>query len=124
MAETKFQGAIDPTSMVISPHEMIQRPYPHPEPIDPVRISAFAVDTPTEGTETPWRDTPPTNISSVHETNNDQSPPTDPAADPADCDAMPEEDVPEEGELEAGTEEASQSDGEPKRSVKKKKRRR
>lgn len=100
--DLKFQGEIDPTSMVHSPGDKIQRPYPLPEPIggpgDPRSISPLAVDTPTEGTETPWRDTPPTNVSSVHETNNDQSPPTDPAANVEDCDAQPAVDVPPEGE--------------------------
>lgn len=93
MAE-KFQGEIDPASMVISPQD---KPKAEIDPkVDPKTISSFALDTLTEGTETPWRDTPPTNVSSVHETNNDQSPPTDPDAKVEDCDAQREEDVPPE----------------------------
>lgn len=98
----KFQGEVDPVSMVISPQ---YKPRIEPEtkivggPGDPRGgVAAIHGDTPTEGTETPWRDTPPTNISSVHETNNDQSPPTDPDADVADCDAQPAGDVPPEPE--------------------------
>ena len=55
-----------------------------------------SVDTDESGTETPWRDTPPTNISSVAETFNDGSPPTDPSIPQEAADAMPEDQVPEE----------------------------
>ena len=65
---------------------------------DPRVVAANAVDTPTEGTETPWRDTPPTNVSSTFETNNDHSPPHDPDTDPDDLDSMHEDLVPPEGE--------------------------
>ena len=65
-------------------------------------VAGNAVDTPTEGTETPWRDTPPTNVSSVFETNNDHSPPHDPDTDPEDLDSMHEDLVPPEGEQPEG----------------------
>jgi hypothetical protein len=95
-----YEGDIDPASTIISPHT---KPKIESEtkavggPGDPRgAVASNAVDTPTEGTETPWRDTPPTNISSIAETINDGSPPTDPAIPPEAADAMPEEDVPEE----------------------------
>lgn len=100
--ETQYTGPDEPASMIISPHT---KPKIESETKiigahdgDPRVIAANAVDTPTEGTETPWRDTPPTNISSTFETNNDHSPPHDPNTDPADLDSMHEDLVPPEGE--------------------------
>jgi hypothetical protein len=99
--EAPFQGEVDPASMVISPHT---KPKLESETKtiggagDPRVVAANAVDTPTEGTETPWRDTPPTNVSSTFETNNDHSPPHDPDTDPDDLDSMHEDLVPPEQE--------------------------
>ena len=97
--ETKFEGEVDPASMIISPHT---KPKIESETKvigayqgDPRVISALAVDTPTEGTETPWRDTPPTNVTSVFETANDHSPPHEADVDPDDLNAQPEDGVPE-----------------------------
>ena len=104
--EAPFEGEVDPASMVISPHT---KPKIESETKtigahagDPRVVAANAVDTPTEGTETPWRDTPPTNVSSTFETNNDHSPPHDPDTNPDDLDSMHEDLVPPEGELPAG----------------------
>ena len=100
--EARYEGEVDPASMIVSPHS---KPKIESETKiigsfdgDPRVISPLAVDTETEGTETPWRDTPPTNVSSTFETNNDHSPPHDPNTDPADLDAMHEDLVPPEGE--------------------------
>lgn len=100
--EAPYEGEVDPASTVISPHT---KPKIESETKvigahagDPRVVAANAVDTPTEGTETPWRDTPPTNISSVYETANDHSPPNDPNTDPDDLDAVPEEETPPEAD--------------------------
>jgi len=92
---------INPASTIIAPH---LKPRLESEtkvvggPGDPRGgVGAIhSVDTIEDGTETPWRDTPPTNVSSVAETLNDGSPPTDPAIPPEAADAMPEDQVPDE----------------------------
>ena len=101
--EARYEGEVDPASMIVSPHS---KPKIESETKiigsfdgDPRVISPLAVDTQTEGTETPWRDTPPTNVSSTFETNNDHSPPHDPNTDPEDLDSMHEDLVPPEGEV-------------------------
>ena len=86
-------------------------------------VAPLEGDTATYGTETPWRDTPPNNFSSAAETAIDQSPPTPQGIDPLDADAMPEDEVPPEGEIDPVEGDASQSDGEPAYSRKKKRRR-
>jgi len=92
---------VDPVSMIVAPHlkprlevetKMVGGPG---DPRGGV-AAIHSVDTEEDGTETPWRDTPPTNISSIAETINDGSPPTDPDIPLEYADAMPEEDVPEE----------------------------
>ena len=92
---------IHPASMVTAPHlkPKLESETKHVGgPGDPRGgIAAIhSVDTAEDGTETPWRDTPPTNVSSIAETINDGSPPTDPAIPPEYADAMPEDQVPEE----------------------------
>ena len=98
--EAPYEGEIDPASTVISPHT---KPRIESETKivgtyagDPRVVAANAVDTPTEGTETPWRDTPPTNVSSQFETDNDHSPPHEADVDPEDLDCKLEEDLPPE----------------------------
>lgn len=92
---------IDPGSMIVAPHlkpkiESITKVVGGPgDPRGGVG-AIHSVDTVEDGTETPWRDTPPTNVSSVAETNNDHSPPTDPEIKLEDADAMHEDNVPEE----------------------------
>jgi hypothetical protein len=95
---------INPASMIVAPH---LKPRLESEtkvvggPGDP-RGGIAAIhsgDTAEDGTETPWRDTPPHNMSSVAETQNDHSPPTDPDIDPEDADSKPEVIVPPEEEL-------------------------
>jgi len=98
-ARASYESDVDPASMVVSPQSKPKIESETKEvggPGDPRIIAANAVDTPDYGTETPWRDTPPTNVSSIHETNSDQSPPTDPDASQEDCDAMLESEVPPE----------------------------
>lgn len=92
----------------INPASMVDAPQLKPKlesetktiggPGDPRSIAPNAVDTVEYGTETPWRDTPPTNVSSAFETANDASPPTDPAASQDDCNAQPVEEVEPEGD--------------------------
>jgi len=98
---------INPASMIAAPH---LKPKLESEtkvvggPGDPRGgvAAIHSVDTVEDGTETPWRDTPPTNISSVAETYNDSSPPTNPDIPPEAADAMPEDQVPEEPDPPAG----------------------
>jgi hypothetical protein len=89
---------IQPFTTIVSPHE--NRAEGDPQPIggpgDPRTIGAFALNTALYGTETPQQQTPPTNYTVVTE----ETPPTDPALEPADADetVVEPQPLPEDGE--------------------------
>jgi hypothetical protein len=89
---------IHPFTTIISPHE--NRAEPDPQPIggpgDPRTIAPNALDTVTYATETPERQTPPTNYSVVTE----ETPPTDAELEPSDAEQHEavQPPLPEEGE--------------------------
>lgn len=75
-----YQGEIDPADMTVSPQD---KPVLESEtkviggPGDPRGgPSELSVETPAYGTETPYRKTPPTNISSIAEAGLTSTPPT------------------------------------------------
>ena len=83
---------INPFTTIISPHENLAEPDPQPigGPGDPRVIAPNALDTLLYATETPMRQTPPTN----GEVATDTTPPTEEALEPVD-DGL-EQNTPEE----------------------------